>query len=333
MNREGGSLTRPAARGAVKKRSVDLCAPRRFVLGCPADRFASAKARSIRLRPPPLVPLAAICAALGLVTPVARGAVEERPIDLLALAEGEAASAAEGSWVDALPFDLLSPPAPEPGGIAPNSLWSPPDWLPEVFGTPAGVSRGPVALLAPDQGGLVFQETSMLGRALASRGRLRFDAWSDFDDTTRFGGQLVATTWLRAALDAEAYIWNSDDAAAPGERFGGEYYTGDVNLVAQVVSHPRGTMRTGLGGAWVHDHAGETVFGPQATIALDANLLGPATAGFEVDYGEIEGDELFRWRVEGGWVLGSMELRTGYDKLNLGDEKRGGWFASLMLRY
>ncbi|QDT16419.1 hypothetical protein [Alienimonas californiensis] len=275
----------------------------------------------------------AVCATLGFVAPVARAELADRPIDLLALAEGEAESAADGSWVDALPFDLLAPPAPGPGDDAPNSFWRRPDWLPDVFGSPAEERRGPVALLAPDQGGLVFHETSALGRALASRGRLRFDAWSDFDDTTRFGGQLVATTWLRAALDTEAYIWDSDDPAAPGERFGGKYYTGDVNLVAQVVSHPRGTMRTGLGAAWVHDDAGETVFGPQATIALDANLLGPATAGFEIDYGAIEGDELFRWRVEGGWVLGSAELRTGYDKLNLGDENRGGWFASLMMRY
>ena len=144
---------------------------------------------------------------------------------------------------------------------------------------------------------------------------------------------MVATTWLRTALDAEGYAWDSNAPAAPGDRFGGTFYTGDVNLVAQVVSHPRGTLRTGLGGAWVVDEAGEFEIGPQATIALDANLLGPATAGFEIDYGMIEDDDLFRWRAEGGWVWGLAEIRAGYDRVTLGDEARGGWFTSLLLRY
>ncbi len=221
-----------------------------------------------------------------------------------------------------------------------------PDWITaplasEVFSfsTRDGVDDGAydgrriVTLLAPHRGETALTHTSLLGRALASRGRLRADAWSDFDGTTRFGGQLVATTWLRMALDAEGYVWDSDLPAAPDGRFGGKFYTGDANVVAEVVSHARGTMRTGAGVAFVQDHTGELMLGPQATVALDANLLGAATAGFEIDYGEIDGDELFRWRTEAGWVWGGAELRAGYDRLTLGDEGRGGWFASLLLRY
>ena len=201
---------------------------------------------------------------------------------------------------------------------------------------------GAIRLLAPHRGGGDFAagglagaltETSLMSRALRSKGRLRADAWTDFDDTTRFGGQLVATTWLRAALDAEAYAWRQDRDPDPGERLGGDFHTGDANVVAQVVSHARGTLRTGAGAAWIVDDAGTFEVGPQGTIALDANLLGQATAGFEIDYGLIGGDELFRWRAEGGWVWGPAEIRTGYDRLTLGEERRGGWFASLLLRY
>ncbi|MFH5804631.1 hypothetical protein [Alienimonas sp. DA493] len=278
--------------------------------------------------------MAACAALLWSDAPPVRAGEAGPAVDLRALAEGVGTrDAAEEPWTVDLPFALLSPPAPELSESAPERDGLLFDWRPGVFDANAAADDDVVSLLAPDRGELVLTETSLLGRALASRGRLRFDAWSDFDDTTRFGGQLVATTWLRAAVDAEAYVWDSDDPRAPGERFGGKYYTGDANVVAQVVSHPRGTMRTGLGAAWVRDDAGESAFGPQATIALDANLLGPATAGFEFDYGAIEGDELFRWRLEGGWVLGFAELRTGYDKLNLGDENRGGWFASLLMRY
>ncbi|NNJ25217.1 hypothetical protein [Alienimonas chondri] len=224
---------------------------------------------------------------------------------------------------------MLTPFDGDGGALPPRPDWTRTDWLTAREDADDQV----VTLLAPDRGELVLTETSLLGRALKSRGRLRFDAWSDFDDTSRFGGQLVATTWLRTAIDAEGYAWDSDDLAAPGELFGGEYYTGDVNLVAEVISHARGTARTGAGAAWVIDSSGESHFGPQATVALDANLLGPATAGFEIDWGAIGDDALFRWRAEFGWVWGLAEIRTGYDKVSLGDEKRAGWFASLLMRY
>ena len=177
------------------------------------------------------------------------------------------------------------------------------------------------------------EDVSLLSRTLRSKGRIRADAWTNFEDTRRFGGQLVATTWLLAALDAEGYAWDQNKPPGPDALLGGTFYTGDANVVAQLVPHPRGTLRTGLGTAWLVDDAGEFHYGPQATIALDANLLGPATAGFEVDYGQIDGEELFRWRAEGGWTVGPAELRGGYDEYNLGGEVRDGWFASLLLRY
>lgn len=222
--------------------------------------------------------------------------------------------------------DLNLPPA------GPAASWV--DWANRWGGAkPEPAADAVVTLLAPDGGELELTRTSLLGRALASRGRLRADALTDFSGTTRFGGQLVATTWLRAALDAEAYSWKTDAPADPDRRLSGDFVSGDANIVANVVSHPRGTARTGLGAAWVVDDAGEAHFGPQGTVALDANLLGPATAGFEIDLGQIGDDDLFRWRAEFGWVFGGAEVRTGYDKLSLGDEDRGGWFASFLLRY
>ncbi|MEM9704367.1 MAG: hypothetical protein AAF907_18140, partial [Planctomycetota bacterium] len=226
-----------------------------------------------------------------------------------------------------LPFTLLAAASDDPLPERPD--WDRTEWLTGR----RSASPDAIRLLAPDRGELALTETSLLGRTLNSRGRIRADYWTDFDDTTRFGGQLVATTWLKSAIDAEGYRWDSDDPAAPGELFGGTYYTGDVNVVAEVVKHARGTARTGVGGAWIVDAAGETHWGPQATVALDANLLGPATAGFEIDWGEIDDRDLFRWRAEFGWVWAGLELRTGYDRLRLEEEKRAGWFASLLLRY
>ena len=209
-----------------------------------------------------------------------------------------------------------------------------PDWLRGWNASdPAGDTDDVVALLAPHRGTTALTETSLMGRALASKGRLRADAWTDFDGAVRYGGQLVATTWLRAAVDTEAYVWEIDRPATPDRRFAGTFYTGDLNVVAQVIGHKRGTLRTGVGAAWFWAEEDDPLFGPQATIALDANLLGPATAGFEIDYGALDGDELFRWRAEGGWVWGLAEVRGGYDRLTIGDERRGGWFASLLVRY
>ena len=62
-------------------------------------------------------------------------------------------------------------------------------------------------------------------------------------------------------------------------------------------------------------------------------MLSHAVAGFEVDYGRIGDDELFRWRVGGGWAFKWMQLRAGYDDYRLGSEDRAGCFAGVVVRY
>ena len=177
-------------------------------------------------------------------------------------------------------------------------------------------------------------ETSLLSAALRSKGRLRADYWSDFDDTTRIGGQVVATTWVkRLAVDAEANYWQQSRDPFEGDRLGGTWWTGDANAVMNVADHPRGRVRTGGGAAWIVRDDGEIEAGPNATIACDFGLLSHAVAGFEVDWGLVGGDELFRWRVGGGWAFPGVQVRVGYDDYKLGSEDRAGAFAGVVLRY
>ena len=194
-----------------------------------------------------------------------------------------------------------------------------------------------VRLLEPAPGGgpaAWVTQTSLLGRALRSRGRLRADYWTDFDDTTRVGAGAVATTWVKnLALDGEANYWQQTRDPFPGDRLGGTWWTGDLNAVFRVADHPRGRLRTGGGAAWIVQDDGDADVGYNATVACDFGLLSHAVAGFEVDYGKIGGDDLFRWRVGGGWAFKWCHLRVGYDDYRLGGEDREGAFAGVVVRY
>ena len=203
--------------------------------------------------------------------------------------------------------------------------------------SPARADEPPVRLLELAPGGGPAEwvtETSLLSAVLKSKGRVRADYWTDFDDTTRVGAQVVATTWVKQfAVDAEANYWQQSRAPFPGDRLGGTWWTGDANAVMNVSDHPRGRLRTGGGAAWIVRDDGEAEVGYNATVACDFGLLSHAVAGFEVDYGRIGDDDLFRWRVGGGWAFPGVQVRVGYDEYNLGSEDRAGCFAGVVLRY
>ena len=210
---------------------------------------------------------------------------------------------------------------------------APPEWIPDFTPEPAP----PVRLLEPATGGgpgAWVTETSLLGSLTGSRGTLRGDVWTDFNDTKRAGAQVVTTTWVKnLGVDAEAHFWRQSRDPFAGDRLGGEWATGDLNAVFKVADHARGRLRTGGGAAWIVRDDGEVEVGPQATIAVDFGLRSHAIAGFEVDYGVIDGDDLFRWRAGGGWAFKWAQVTAGYDKYELGDEDRAGCYAGVLFRY
>ena len=262
-----------------------------------------------------------------------------------------AALLAAGLWAG--PPDPVAAPRPSTVFAAelPPAAEAPPWWAAFALPLPDPADLGPpvplvlraepgehaIRLLGTHDesgaGGDWVTETSLLSQVLKSKGQVRADYWTDFDDTTRVGVQAVATTWLRFAVDAEVNYWQQTRPPFAGDRLGGTFWTGDLNLVARVLDHPRGRLRTGIGTAYIIDDADDLNAGFNGTIALDAYLLSHAIAGFEFDYGKIGGDDLLRWRAEGGWSFSRAEIRAGYDDYKLGGEDRSGWFAGLMLRY
>ena len=191
----------------------------------------------------------------------------------------------------------------------------------------------PVVRAQGELRGAELVPASIVGRTLGAKGQLRADFWTDFDDTTRVGFQTVTSTWLNLAVDAEAHYWQQDRAQRPGERLGGTFWTGDLNLVGKVVTHPRGRVRTGLGAAWLVEDSGSTTVGYNGTLGIDVLLLKGFSAGFEFDYGKLGGDDLLRWRLEGGYRLPFAEVRAGWDDYKVGTEDRAGVSAGVLFRY
>ena len=205
------------------------------------------------------------------------------------------------------------------------------------FSLARGQSEPPVRLLGlaePAAQAAWLKQTSLLSSVLRSKGRLRADYWTDFDDTRRIAAQAVATTWVRNLLiDAEVNYWQQSRAPFEGDRLGGTWWTGDANAVLRVADHKRGRLRTGGGAAWILRDDGEAEVGYNGTVACDFGLLSNAVAGFEVDYGKIGDDDLFRWRVGGGWAFPGVEVRCGYDDFRIGREDREGVYAGVVVRY
>ena len=203
---------------------------------------------------------------------------------------------------------------------------------------PLAVHRGDAAPVRPT--------ASLLSKLTRTRGRVRVDYLTDFTGTQRAGVQGVSSSWIAGlALDAEGEYWMTDRPAPVPEglpeggdgRFGGDFWAGDANLIATLVNHPRGKLRTGGGAAWIvpdgANGGGGVEVGPQATAALDVYLLGRAMVAGELDTGFIGDDDLLRWRLSAGATWPWCETRAGYERFTLGDETLDGYFAALVVWY
>jgi hypothetical protein len=173
-----------------------------------------------------------------------------------------------------------------------------------------------------------IEQTSLLGWATGTSGRLRADYQTDFGGTDRIGVQALTKTWLGIGVDTEVNYWQR-----PVPDVGIEpLWTGDLNLIYSAVPHPRFKLRSGAGAAWRIDdatgHAGYNV-----THGLDVYLLWRFMFSGEIDWGAIDDDKLFHYRAALGLTWEGLEIFTGYDSYKLGDEHLDGWVNGVQFWY
>lgn len=172
------------------------------------------------------------------------------------------------------------------------------------------------------------ENTSLMRWATGTKGRIRGDYLTDFDDTDRIGVQALTQGWMGLGFDAEANYWQRPVAGLGREPL----WTGDLNLIYNLVPHPRFKFRSGMGAAWtVNDgkpHAGYNV-----THGLDVYLLWRAMAVGEIDWGRLDDDDLFRYRLALGLTYDSFELYSGYESYKLGSERLDGWVNGIAWWY
>ena len=172
------------------------------------------------------------------------------------------------------------------------------------------------------------QTTSWLGAVSGSSGRVRGDYLTDFDGTSRIGGNLLTFSKLGFGLDAEANYWRRPVAGLGREPL----YTGDVNLIYSFPPHPRMKLRSGVGPNFRIDD-GKAAVGANITHGIDVYLLWRFMATGELDWGWLNGDKLFRYRLALGLTWKQAEIFTGYESYKLGDERLGGWVNGIAIWY
>lgn len=185
-----------------------------------------------------------------------------------------------------------------------------------------------IQLLGLADDAVSIEKTSLLSSLTGTKGRLRGDYLTDFDQTERIGVQWLTQGWLGLGLDTEANYWQR-----PVRDLGQEtLWTGDLNLIYNLIPHPRFKLRSGLGAAWAIDQ-GKPHAGYNITHGLDVYLLWRVMATGEIDWGAIDGDKLFRYRLALGLTYGSAEFYTGYESLRLGSERLDGWVNGVAIWY
>lgn len=185
-----------------------------------------------------------------------------------------------------------------------------------------------ISLIPLSDGEAPIEQTSLLGWATGTTGRLRADYLTDFGGTDRIGVQALTKTWLGIGIDTEANYWQR-----PVPNVGIEpLWTGDLNLIYSAVPHPRFKLRSGMGAAWrIEDgkpHAGYNI-----THGLDVYLLWRFMFTGEIDWGAIDDDKLFRYRAGLGLTWQGLEFFTGYDRYKLGSERIDGWMNGVQFWY
>lgn len=164
------------------------------------------------------------------------------------------------------------------------------------------------------------EKTSLLSWASGTKGRIRGDYLTDFDETDRIGAQALSQGWLGLGFDAEANYWQRPVAGLGREPL----WTGDLNLIYNLMPHPRFKFRSGAGAAWRVDD-GDPHAGWNVTHGLDVYLLWRAMATGELDWGRFDDDKLLRYRLALGLTYDSFEFFTGYESYKLGGERLDGW--------
>jgi len=165
---------------------------------------------------------------------------------------------------------------------------------------------------------------STVGSLFNSRGRVRFEYLYD-NEVQRYGGHIITRTGNGLGIDAEGNFWDPTSAGVD------EFWTGDVNLMLSLSTNPRMIFRSGVGTAFIYRDDAD--FGYNFTHGLDLYLLGPWIFSGDVDWGQIEGEDLFRYRVALGAEWLGFEWFAGWDSYKLGGDRFEGAIAGVALWY
>lgn len=175
-----------------------------------------------------------------------------------------------------------------------------------------------------------------------SRGRLRFDYFNAFDggadDLSRYGFHALTRVGSGPGLDIGVEHWEPGSGASPG--LDDPFQTGDANVLLNFRGNPRLKIRTGAGIAWTNrdpdglgPESDDFRVGYNLTSGFDMYLLGRAMVSTDVDWGEIDGDRLERYRFELGWTWKVTELFAGYEEYRLGELGEQGFVGGIRVWY
>ena len=159
-------------------------------------------------------------------------------------------------------------------------------------------------------------------------GRLRGDYVTDFDETEKVGIQILTQGGLGAGIDAEVNYWQRPVANLGREAL----WTGDVNMLYSLSPIDRFKMRGGVGGSWLLDQ-GQAQYGYNFTYGVDIYTLWRFMFTGEIDWGEIGGDELLRYRFGLGVTVESFDIFAGYESQEIDNEELGGFMTGVAVWY
>ena len=158
--------------------------------------------------------------------------------------------------------------------------------------------------------------------------RLRSEYANDFDDLSRFGGNLLWESAGRFGLDTS--LDYRREALDP-QRID-DLWTGDVNLVFRFAQSERLMMRTGLGMNWLSDSV-DSDFGFNFTYGGDWFPRKPWVISSTIDWGTLGHAALFHGRATVGVNYRRWEVYTGYDYYDVGGAHINGFVTGIRFWY
>ena len=185
-----------------------------------------------------------------------------------------------------------------------------------------------VSLLPLAKGAAPIESTSYLTPLFLGNGRLGGNFVTDLDETEKIGVHVLTQGGLGAGIDAEVNYWQRPVAGLGREPL----WTGDLNMMYSLSPISRFKLRSGVGGSWLVDD-GEAKYGYNFTHGIDIYLLWRGMFTGEIDWGEIDGDSLFRYRFGLGLTVKSFDIFTGYESQKIGNERLDGWMNGVAIWY